>query len=49
MFAVDVLLYLVKQITFQVNKLAAYFAFQVKMFLAGLVVLDMLITGASFA
>jgi hypothetical protein len=48
-FFVDVFLYLVKQITFQVDKIAAYFAFQVKMFLTGPFVPDILITGASLA
>jgi hypothetical protein len=47
-FFIDMFLYFVKQITLQVNKLAACFAFQVKMFLTGPVVPDMLVTGASF-
>jgi hypothetical protein len=48
-FFVDVFLYFVKQIAFQMNKFAAYFTLQVKVFLANLVVPDILITGASFA
>lgn len=43
----EMLLYLIQHVTFQVDKLAAFFAFQVEVFLAGRRAPDKLVTGAS--